>query len=220
MKVGKSKGNLQLGTMDIIIIIIIYLSRNWATCWPVPVSRIQKSLQRSTKIPSASWGEVFHYPGQRLKVAILPLDLPCSGPVTLSGEILTTGNPHELTDIRYAIRCLTSIIPRTTDSSVFFHVFKIKWKSTIRKAQYSPCILHTLRENTCCRINECPYTWTSRHSVASVPFRGFKPVWFSEGTGISHTLQRRWRNVQTQPCAETQEDGLRKKSWGDQNNKL
>ena len=30
-------------------------------------------------------------PVQRLKVAILPLDLPRSGPVTHSGEILTTG---------------------------------------------------------------------------------------------------------------------------------
>ena len=47
----------------IIIIIIIYLSWSWATCWPVPVSRIQKSLQRSTMIPSASWTVVFHYPG-------------------------------------------------------------------------------------------------------------------------------------------------------------
>jgi hypothetical protein len=33
-------------------------------------------------------------PVQRLKVAILPLDLPCSEPVTLSGEILTTGKTH------------------------------------------------------------------------------------------------------------------------------
>ena len=48
----------------IIIIIIIYLSRSWAACWPVPVSPIHKSLQRSTMIPSASWGVVFHYPGQ------------------------------------------------------------------------------------------------------------------------------------------------------------
>jgi len=30
-------------------------------------------------------------PVHRLKVAILSLDLPCSGPVTNSGEILTTG---------------------------------------------------------------------------------------------------------------------------------
>ena len=37
------------------IIIIIYLSWSWATCWPVPASRIQKSLQRSAMIPSASW---------------------------------------------------------------------------------------------------------------------------------------------------------------------
>jgi hypothetical protein len=32
------------GLIFIIIIIIIYLSCSWATCWPVPVSRIQKSL--------------------------------------------------------------------------------------------------------------------------------------------------------------------------------
>jgi len=31
---------------------------------------------------------------QRLKVPILPLELPCSGPVTHSGEILTTGKSH------------------------------------------------------------------------------------------------------------------------------
>jgi len=34
------------------------MSWGWATCWPVPVSRIQKFLQRSTIIPSASWGVV------------------------------------------------------------------------------------------------------------------------------------------------------------------
>ena len=33
-------------------------------------------------------------PVQRLKVVILPLDLPGSGPVTHSGEILTTGKSH------------------------------------------------------------------------------------------------------------------------------
>ena len=33
-------------------------------------------------------------PVQSLKVAILPLDLPCSGLVTHSGEILTTGKSH------------------------------------------------------------------------------------------------------------------------------
>jgi hypothetical protein len=31
---------------------------------------------------------------QRLKVTILPLDLPYPGPVTHSGEILTTGKSH------------------------------------------------------------------------------------------------------------------------------
>jgi hypothetical protein len=33
-------------------------------------------------------------PVQRLKVAILQLDLTCSGPVTHSGETLTTGKSH------------------------------------------------------------------------------------------------------------------------------
>jgi len=33
-------------------------------------------------------------PVQRLKVAFLPLDLPCSGPITHSGENLTTGKSH------------------------------------------------------------------------------------------------------------------------------
>ena len=33
-------------------------------------------------------------PVQRLKVAIPPLDLPRSGPVTFSREILTTGKSH------------------------------------------------------------------------------------------------------------------------------
>jgi hypothetical protein len=33
-------------------------------------------------------------PVQSLKLAILPLDSPCSGPVTHSGEILTTGKSH------------------------------------------------------------------------------------------------------------------------------
>jgi hypothetical protein len=33
-------------------------------------------------------------PDQRLKIATLPLDLPCSGTVTHSGEILTTGKSY------------------------------------------------------------------------------------------------------------------------------
>jgi hypothetical protein len=33
-------------------------------------------------------------PVQRIKVATLPLDIPCSGPVIHSGEILTTVKSH------------------------------------------------------------------------------------------------------------------------------
>jgi len=40
---------------------------------------------------------------QRLKVAILPLDLPCSRPVTHSGEILTTGKSHGKKPDRFSL---------------------------------------------------------------------------------------------------------------------
>ena len=47
---------LKFSKLMIIMMMIIYLSWSWANCWPVPVSRIQKSYQRSIMIPSASWG--------------------------------------------------------------------------------------------------------------------------------------------------------------------
>jgi len=40
---------------------------------------------------------------QRLKLAILPLDLPCSGPVTHSGEILNTGKSHGKKPDRFSL---------------------------------------------------------------------------------------------------------------------
>ena len=42
-------------------------------------------------------------PVQRLKVAILPLDLPCSGPVIHSGEILTTGKSRGKKPDRFSL---------------------------------------------------------------------------------------------------------------------
>jgi len=42
-------------------------------------------------------------PVQRLKVAILPLDLPCSGSATHSGEILTTGKNHGKKPDRFSL---------------------------------------------------------------------------------------------------------------------
>jgi len=46
---------------------------------------------------------------QRLKVAILPLDLPCSGPVTDSGEILTTGKSHGKKPDRFSLNDDTDV---------------------------------------------------------------------------------------------------------------
>jgi hypothetical protein len=42
-------------------------------------------------------------PTQRLKVAILPLDLPFSVPVTRSGKILTTGKSHGKKPDRFSL---------------------------------------------------------------------------------------------------------------------
>jgi len=48
-------------------------------------------------------------PVQRLKVAILPLDLSCSGPVTHSGEILTTGKSHGKKPDRFSLNNNTDV---------------------------------------------------------------------------------------------------------------
>ena len=53
-------------------------------------------------------------PVQRLKVAILLLDLPCSGPVTYSGEILTTGKSHGKKPDRFSLNDNTQYFPRLT----------------------------------------------------------------------------------------------------------
>jgi hypothetical protein len=42
-------------------------------------------------------------PVQRLKVAVPPLDLPCNGPITHSGEILSTSKPHGKKPDRFSL---------------------------------------------------------------------------------------------------------------------
>ena len=46
---------------------------------------------------------------QRLKVAILPMDLPCSGAVTYSGEILTTGKSHGKKKDKFSLKDDTGV---------------------------------------------------------------------------------------------------------------
>jgi hypothetical protein len=48
-------------------------------------------------------------PVQRLKVATLPLDLPCYGPVTHSGENLTTGKTHGKKPDRFSLNDDTDV---------------------------------------------------------------------------------------------------------------
>jgi hypothetical protein len=49
-------------------------------------------------------------PVQKLKVAILPLDLVCSGPVTHSGETLTTGKSDGKKPERFSLNDNTNIL--------------------------------------------------------------------------------------------------------------
>jgi len=53
-----------------------------------------ESQRYITILPGMEEMPSLNMPVHRLKVAILPLDLPCSGPVTHSEEILTTGKSH------------------------------------------------------------------------------------------------------------------------------
>jgi len=49
-------------------------------------------------------------PVQRLKVAILPLDLPFSRSVTHSGEILNTGKAHGKKTDRFSLKTACYIV--------------------------------------------------------------------------------------------------------------
>jgi len=51
-----------------------------------------------------------HMPVQRLKVATLTLDLPSSGPVTHSGEILITGKSHGKKLDRFSLNDDTDVL--------------------------------------------------------------------------------------------------------------
>jgi hypothetical protein len=48
-------------------------------------------------------------PVQRLKVTILPHDVPCSGPVTHPGEIITTGKSHGKKPDRFSLNDETDV---------------------------------------------------------------------------------------------------------------
>ena len=59
-------------------------------------------------------------PVQRLKVATLPLDLPCCGLVTHSGEILTNGKSHEKKpDCRFLAVNFNHVVERRYKSSSY-----------------------------------------------------------------------------------------------------
>jgi len=72
-------------------------------------------------------------PVQKLRVAILPLDLPCSGPVTHSGEVLTTGKYHGKKPGRFSINDNTDVKNLefiVVNAKPFYLLRTLKQKST------------------------------------------------------------------------------------------
>jgi hypothetical protein len=59
-------------------------------------------------------------PVQRLKVAILPLDVPCSGPVTHSEEILTLNIPSGVPPGPQTVIFCDPVVTITTDVLLIF----------------------------------------------------------------------------------------------------
>ena len=73
----------------------VILTFSWYTLFPQ--TRKWRPSHCSVTLSSETEGMApQNMPVQRLKVAILPLGLPCSGLVTHSGEILTTGRSHKM----------------------------------------------------------------------------------------------------------------------------
>jgi len=65
---------------------------------------------------------------QRLKGAILPLDLPCSGPVTHWGEILTTGKSHGKKPNRFLASIKRDEITTFPPSAHLMSTLAMRWR--------------------------------------------------------------------------------------------
>ena len=97
-------------------------------------------------------------PVQRLKVAILPVDLPCSGPVTHSGEILTTGKSHgkKPTCSRANFNILQIIYTCITWQKIMFlYRFWIWYCCYILAAQLCPPSTAADRSHICSKYSCC-----------------------------------------------------------------
>jgi len=74
---------------------------------------------------------------QRRKVAILPLDLPCSGPVTHSEEILTTGKSHGKKPDTFSLNdYFATLIKFQPDATACRYLFTAKSLYMFRVSQY------------------------------------------------------------------------------------
>jgi len=84
---------------------------------------------------------------QRLKVAILPLDLPCSGPVTHSGEILTTGKSYGKKPDRFSLSdnmIVNKFLKLLPDLRYKYYRMVVKYQSCINEEQIKIWIMQAV----------------------------------------------------------------------------
>jgi len=76
-------------------------------------------------------------PLQRRKVAILPLDLPCSGPATHLGESLTTGKSHGKKPDRFSLNDKMDVEKVSRFKYIYIYIFIHFWRvSKIWKSDF------------------------------------------------------------------------------------
>ena len=91
----------------IIVVVVIRLSWSWAAC-------LTRSGFSHPEVTSMGFPGSFSL--------LMCLDLPCSGLVIHSGEILTTRKSHELTWIKYIIILIASFVKSSSFRGYYCHI--------------------------------------------------------------------------------------------------
>jgi hypothetical protein len=97
-----------------------------------PVLTNEEMTTESQRYVSSGMEEMpsLNKPVQRLGVESLPLDLLCSGPVTHSGEILTTGIRKLYIVVLFVVKMPPSM------SNVFILLFQDMYRATLQGIDY------------------------------------------------------------------------------------
>jgi len=104
------------------------------------------------EVSSKVYNDYFGQMG-RLKLAILPLDSPCSGPVTHSLEILTTGKSHGKKPDRFSL-----------NDSIYMKMRMLHWWNDTDRGKPKLCGV----KPASCQFVHPEVTWTDRRSNPSL----------------------------------------------------